>query len=167
MKKAITMILVCIMLVTISFDVLSEETMSIGTSYSFSPIITATMDRTTSEWFGSPVSRALLSILLLIEAEAATDTGIIKLVDLTEDSYVIKDNSSLSVYFHGFEGAEYDYMFFYDSLTNQANFMPSPSFSSSEVEILFEISPNDGYYKNDLNIIKRLINDITNELATK
>lgn len=149
MKKTLCVILILLCLTTVCAGALAESE-----NYSFTPRLTNALDHSASEWYATSSNRALLSLLLGIEALGNAE-GIPSDFELMKvflrSSYMGKDGVILA--FYGTDG-KYIFSIQYCPVLKTANyFFFEASLSDSLADLLLESTIkdvcSDGYKKND------------------
>ncbi len=147
MKRIICLTVAAILLLACVPSVMAEEREEV----TFTSELAGSITRTASEWTGSSSDRAMLTVLLALEAAIDRQFGSTDILYiLSNDSYVLK--SGTTIFLGGFTD-DYIYVISYTPATKKAAISRLPNLAapntSSVVKNALETSSSATVYKNE------------------
>ena len=159
MKKMVAWLLLLAVLLCTAGVSLAES--SDDSTVSFTPTLANLAGMTASESMASSKQRALISVLLAVDYMSANTNGDSYSPDLAKASYVGKKDLMVVVYLHA---PAKDILLLYQPISKEAAYFYVDTNVDTIAEILLRSTCTDGYYKNDIEDIYTILQDLSNAI---
>ena len=150
MRKGLCLMLVFVLTLSlVCCTGLAEEESRVA---SFTPTMTNLMKKQAKEWMSTDDTRAMATVLLVVDLITALDSsdGLISsdglMSALTQATYIGKEGLDLIVYLHA---GENDILILYRPVTGEAGYSLFDVAKDEAVQMVLDLYCTDGYYKND------------------
>ena len=161
MRKRISLVLVFVL--TLSMVYCAGLAESEKEAKPFTPTVTNLVKNQAKEWMASDDTRAMVTVLLIVDLTTEIDSNDLLTNSLTKASYIGKQGLDLVVYVHGVEN---DMLILYRPVTGDAYYMMLDVSKDEAVEIVMNMYCTDGFYKNDLESIYTVVQQLQELFST-